>query len=72
MHLNPVNAGLVTTPDKWVFSNYREWIGQRQGKLKDTNFILTYFTSPEEYEKFVMDYKIDIDLRRRLEPYLLE
>ena len=72
IHLNPVNAGLVTAPDKWVFSNYRDWIGKRKGKLKDANFISFYFASPEKYEKFVMDHKIDTELRKRLEPYLLE
>ena len=29
IHLNPVVAGLVSTPEEWRFSNYLEWIDAR-------------------------------------------
>ena len=29
IHLNPVIAGLVSTPEQWEWSDYREWIGNR-------------------------------------------
>jgi putative transposase len=33
VHLNPVEAGLVTRPEEWPWSNYREWMGLRHGNL---------------------------------------
>ena len=51
IHLNPVEAGLARMPEDWIFSNYRDWIGRRQGKLKDIGFISTFFANSEEYLK---------------------
>lgn len=34
IHLNPVLAGLVKKPEQWLYSNYREFIGLRQGTFK--------------------------------------
>lgn len=30
VHLNPVVAGLVGSPEEWEFSDYREWISETQ------------------------------------------
>jgi hypothetical protein len=72
IHLNPVKASFVTTPGKWIFSNYQEWIGKRQGRLKDQNFISTYFSKPHDYKKFVVQFEIDEKLKKGLMPYLLD
>ncbi len=72
IHLNPVKAGLVPKPEKWPFSNYLEWIGKRGGKLKDMDFISSFFATPEEYERFVMEFSVEEELGRKLQPYLLE
>ena len=72
IHLNPVGAGLISRPEEWSFSNYREWIGMREGKLKDAEFIHSYFAQPEDYQKFVMEYKVEKNLREKLSMYLLE
>ena len=37
LHANPVKDGLVTDPADWVYSNYLEWLGQRDGMLVDRN-----------------------------------
>ena len=55
IHLNPVKAGLVSTPEEWAYSNYKVWIGARNGILKDDNFIQGYFESRERYSEFVND-----------------
>ena len=72
IHLNPVKAGLVSRPEDWVYSNYREWIDMRRGRLKDTEFILSYFARPEDYQRFVMGYESERELEEKLQRYLLE
>lgn len=53
IHLNPVVAGLTSEPEDWQFSNFREWIGVRSDVLFDPDFPKLFFTSPDEYRKFV-------------------
>ncbi|MFC1682591.1 transposase [Candidatus Zixiibacteriota bacterium] len=72
IHLNPVKANLVQKPEKWLFSNYLEWIGKRQDKLKDIELISSFFPTPEDYKRFVMELSIEEKLKRKLQPYLLE
>ena len=43
VHLNPVSAGLVQRPEEWEFSNYREWIGIRNGSLVDLDFVRDFY-----------------------------
>jgi putative transposase len=71
IHLNPVLAGLVSHPARWPYSNYLEWIGQRSGTLIDRDFVQQYFSTPGEYEAFVMG-EIDRGLERRLGAYYLD
>jgi putative transposase len=52
IHLNPVNANLVSGPEEWPYSNYREWVNLRKGTLKDRDFIKAYFQSTKEYRDF--------------------
>ncbi|MBM3150826.1 MAG: transposase [Chloroflexi bacterium] len=56
IHRNPLEAGLVNHPANWVFSNYLEWIGKRQGSLVEHEFVQENFPDPAEYEGFVLDY----------------
>ena len=72
IHLNPVKAGLVSRPEDWIFSNYREWVGMRQGRLKDAEFISSYFACPEDYQRFVMEHELEKELEEKLQRYLLE
>jgi putative transposase len=53
IHSQPVRACLVDKAEEWPFSNYREWLGLRKGRLKDEWFILNYFHDPSEYKSFV-------------------
>jgi len=39
IYANPVKAGLVLDPKDWVYSNYLEWVGERQGTLVDMDFV---------------------------------
>ena len=54
IHLNPLRAGLVSHPQEWEFSSYREWAGTRKGTLGDMEFVRSYFPKLQEYEAFVL------------------
>jgi REP element-mobilizing transposase RayT len=56
IHGNPVKDGLVADPADWTYSNYLEWIGERQGTLVDHAFIQEQFGSAGEYKKFLLEY----------------
>ncbi len=71
IHLNPVRAKLVGKPEDWIFSNYREFIGLRQGPLFDAEFLETQFGTPQEYKAFV-EAEIPTELEKRLEKYFLD
>ena len=64
IHANPVKDGFVTNIEDWLYSNYLEWIGERNGALVDRDFVEVYFESPDEYQRFVQDY---LEERREME-----
>lgn len=55
IHLNPVTAYLVNTPDKWIASSYKEYLLE----VKDNSRICKYEDlleiEPKSYKKFVLD-----------------
>ncbi|MEE8391301.1 MAG: hypothetical protein V3S14_10980 [Anaerolineae bacterium] len=53
IHLNPVTAGLVTRPEDWAFSSYRDYAGLRDGTLPVTSVVLSQFPSRQAYREFV-------------------
>jgi putative transposase len=59
IHRNPVKARLATKPEDWPFSNYRDWIGLRNGTLKDDTFIRDHFMHAQNYLEFVNDFQDD-------------
>jgi REP element-mobilizing transposase RayT len=56
IHCNPAKDGLVADISQWQYSNYLEWIGERDGKLVDKAFVQDNFDTPDEYRKFVLEY----------------
>lgn len=40
----------------WAYSNYLEWIGERNRKLFDHDFIENQFENAGEYKKFLFEY----------------
>ena len=72
IHLNPVKARLVTRPENWVYSNYREWIGLRGGVLVDKIFVHDHFPNPEEYCKFVNDIDDERISSEKISKYLFD
>lgn len=72
IHLNPVKARLVENPGDWPYSNFMEWISERQRTLKDEEFIREYFPTPDEYRRFVSDYQDEQHTLAKLEKYLYD
>ena len=70
IHANPIKHGLVTDPEEWSYSNYLEWIGERDGTLVDRDFVREHFRSAEDYREFVLDYVLERGLPKELETYL--
>jgi REP element-mobilizing transposase RayT len=56
IHANPVKDGFALAPELWPYSNYLEWIGQRNGELVDHGFVAQHFPQPQCYIAFVQDY----------------
>jgi putative transposase len=62
IHLNPVKACLVDKPEDWEFSSYRDYIGERNGKLinreRTKEFELSTVVVPSDlYSDVGMEYK---------------
>jgi putative transposase len=70
IHGNPVKDGLVTDPADWPYSNYLEWIGERDGSLVDRDFIHNQFGNPQEYKKFLFQYLKTRDLPDDVKKFL--
>lgn len=70
IHANPVKHGLVADLAKWPYSNYLEWIGERDGTLVDRGFVQEHFPSPQGYREFVLDYLTEQSLPEELDAYL--
>lgn len=58
IHLNPVTAHLVDRPHDWVFSSYKEFLGQVEEDEKFCDFSELMDVEPKSYRKFI-DSNID-------------
>ena len=71
VHINPVTAGLVTTPESWDYSDYRDWISESLSvyspirKVRDV-----HFSSGREYMQFAIDRAAELKIRGILEKKL--
>ena len=70
IHGNPVKDGLVADPADWEYSNYLEWIGEREGSLYNPEFVYEYFSSPTDYRNYVFDDLRGRDLPDDIKRYL--
>jgi REP element-mobilizing transposase RayT len=72
IHLNPVKAKLVARPEEWPYSNYREWIGLRNGALVDKVFVQDHFSNAEEYQKFTNDFEDEKRSYEKISKYMFD
>ena len=72
IHRNPIdtNPPLVTKIEDWLFSNYPEWIGFRNGKLVDRSFIERIAAEGIDYPNFVLE-AVPVKIRQRMDKYIL-
>lgn len=70
IHRNPVEAGLVSSLENRIFSNYMEFIEKRNGRLVDLSVRDMYFNSKDEYKEFVQD--IDLVTPQNLEQFTFD
>ena len=49
IHLNPVQAGMVTTPEKYTWSSYRAYLYGEANPHIDPKPILSYFPDPQPH-----------------------
>lgn len=70
IHGNPVKDGLVDNPADWPYSNYLDWIGERNGALIDRDFIQSQFGNAQEYKKFLFQYLQSRDLPDGVQTFL--
>jgi REP element-mobilizing transposase RayT len=55
IHANPVKAGLVDLPAKWLFSDYCDWMKHSYHE-KTSDSVKGLFISASDYASFVCDY----------------
>ena len=70
IHANPVIHGLVDEVADWPYSNYPEWVGEREGTLVDGEFVRAQFPVAAEYRAFVVEWLADRRLPKALARYL--
>lgn len=56
IHVNPVNAGLVASPERWRYSNYRDILGLRHRTPVSSALVPDRFANAETYRSFVEEY----------------
>ncbi|QGZ90374.1 transposase [Microcystis aeruginosa] len=59
IHCNPVKARLVSQPQEWEFSSFREYVGWREGTLPNLEIIVATLGSMAACRSFMM---MDIDV----------
>ena len=73
IHANPVRHGLTAHVEQWLYSNYHEWIGTRDGRLVDRDLVRGWFPEGSDYARFVSEYLRDMDaLPKGMKGYVLE
>jgi len=54
IHLNPVRARLVQSPEQWPYSDYVQWVAEPGGSSRQAPLI--HLPDPGTYRSFVADY----------------
>jgi len=72
IHYSPVKSGLVMRPEKWIFSNYPEFIGKRSKYPFEPEFLIETFESPSKYKEFFDKLGKDNTLKIDFDKYLTE
>ncbi|MFH0990982.1 MAG: transposase [bacterium] len=71
VHLNPVEAQLVTRPEDWIFSDYADWAGIRERKTFNSSLRDMFFKNGEEYKEFVQQHRRE-EIKKNIGRYLMD
>jgi putative transposase len=72
VHLNPVIAGLVELPEQWEYSDYRQWTGENApATMANVSLRRLFFSTGDEYRRFVLDYAAEMKTRAEIEKQLI-
>jgi REP element-mobilizing transposase RayT len=52
IHLNPVKAGLVNSPEEWSYSSFRYYQSPETKSFVDTSYVLTQFNSQADFSEY--------------------
>jgi len=52
IHRNPITHGLVSNLEDWEFSSFLDYIDMRRGTIPKKKYILSYFSSIEDFINF--------------------
>ena len=69
LHLNAVTAYLVDRPENWLYSSYKEYLGETNDKSAFCHFNDVLDINPVAYQKFVSDqigYQRDLQKIKKL------
>jgi putative transposase len=58
IHLNPVKAKMVQTPEEWEFSSYQEYAGLRNGTLPQIQTVWELLGSESAYRSFLLEQQL--------------
>ena len=72
IHLNPVKANLVKTPEDWKFSDCCDWIGRKHLRSYQISFIRDYFSDSEFYREFISDYNDTEQVEKLMNQYYFD
>ena len=72
IHLNPVTAGLVDSPEEWFSSSYAEYVQRGDGRSRVCHFEDLLHISVDEYIEFVKDQIAYQRELARVKHFLLE
>jgi len=64
IHLNPIASFLVKDLNEYRWSSYKEYVENDTNGICNKEAVLSFFKSPKDYEKFVLD---QVDYAQRLE-----
>lgn len=67
IHLNPLTSYLLKEPDDlndYLWSSYPEYVGLKESKISNPEYVLSQFKNSSDYNKFVLD---QVDYQRDLE-----
>lgn len=72
IHLNPLIANIVFDLSDYKWSSYLAYIRRSKDKLCDTSFIMDFFSSADDYERFVLDQADYIEAMERMKELLID